>query len=216
MEQAVSKPEHAAGGRLPGDLAACPHCDLLNRVPALLPGSRARCRRCQAVLYGFPRGCIERSLALALSAAVLFLLANAFPFLSFGPAGQKVEMTLSTGVLELLRDARPGVAVVVALTSIVVPAIQIAGLVYVLLPLYLGLRPPGFAPVFRAVSALRPWNMMEVFLLGILVSAVKLIDISAIVPGTALWAFCLLIVALAWANSVLDPLLVWRRWEALA
>lgn len=215
-EQAVSSPGPAEPDPLPAGPVACPQCDLLNRVPDLAPDSVARCLRCRAVLLAYPRACIERSLALTMAAAVLFVIANAFPFLSFGPAGREVDMTLATGVLELMRDARPGIAVVVALTSMVIPAVQIAGLLYALLPLYLGRRPARFAPVFRVVCAIRPWNMMEVFLLGILVSAVKLIDISAIVPGTALWAFCLLIIALAWANSVLEPRVVWRRWERLA
>jgi paraquat-inducible protein A len=53
--------------------------------------------------------------------------------------------------------------------------------------------------------------MMEVFMLGILVSLVKLADMAQIVPGIALWSFVLLIPAVAGATASLDPELVWRR-----
>jgi paraquat-inducible protein A len=54
---------------------------------------------------------------------------------------------------------------------------------------------------------------MEVFLIGILVSLVKLMDMADIVPGIALWAFALLIPTLAAASSTLDPDEVWAHVE---
>jgi paraquat-inducible protein A len=58
--------------------------------------------------------------------------------------------------------------------------------------------------------------MIEVFMLGILVSMVKLSQMATIVPGVALWAFALLIVVLAASSAVMDPAEVWRRLETRA
>ncbi len=83
--------------------------------------------------------------------------------------------------------------------------------VYVLTPLRLGINAPALVPVFRTLRRVEPWSMMEVFMLGILVSLVKLADMASIVPGIALWAFAALIPALALATSSLDAHLVWDR-----
>jgi paraquat-inducible protein A len=67
------------------------------------------------------------------------------------------------------------------------------------------------APVFRFQQSLGPWGMMEVFMLGILVAVVKLVDMAQIIPGLALWSFALLIFMLAGAAAALDPEIVWER-----
>ena len=67
--------------------------------------------------------------------------------------------------------------------------------------------------VFRLLLTLRPWGMMEVFMLGILVSVVKLGKMATIVPGVALWSFALLIIVLAAATAALDRRMVWDRLE---
>ena len=91
------------------------------------------------------------------------------------------------------------------------PGLQLSGLLYVLLPLKCNRMAPQVAPVFRFVLLLQPWSMMEVFMLGILVSVFKLGKMATIVPGLALWSFALLILVLAGAAASLDPRVVWDR-----
>jgi paraquat-inducible protein A len=86
-------------------------------------------------------------------------------------------------------------------------------MIYVLLPLRFNRVPPGLAPLFRCLQSLQPWNMMEVFMLGILVSIVKLAKMAKIVPGIAVFSFLALIFVAAAATASLDPHLVWERWE---
>jgi paraquat-inducible protein A len=53
--------------------------------------------------------------------------------------------------------------------------------------------------------------MMDVFMIGILVSVVKLAEMATIVPGPSLFAFVVLIFVLAAAQAALDPDIVWER-----
>jgi paraquat-inducible protein A len=108
------------------------------------------------------------------------------------------------------------IAALVALTAIAAPAVQLSTLLYLLLPLRLGRVPPALAVVFRVMRRIQPWSMMEVFLLGILVSVVKLAGMADIVPGLAIWAFGVLILVIAAANASLDPRIIWRRVEELS
>ena len=81
------------------------------------------------------------------------------------------------------------------------------------LPLKFNFIPRGLPRVFRFVRHLAPWSMMEVFMLGILVSVVKLAKMAKIVPGVALFSFLALIFVMAAMTASLDSHLIWEKWE---
>jgi paraquat-inducible protein A len=192
-------------------LTLCHECDLLQRNPPLPPGGASRCMRCGCALHRDRPNSLDRTLALTLAGLVLFIIANSFPFLSFQMQGLETQTTLFTGVKDLYLQGKWAVAAVVLFTSILAPGLQLMLLLVVVLPLRLGRRPPAMARLFRWFQQLLPWGMMDVFMLGILVSVVKLMDMATIVPGTALFAFVLLIFVLAGAQAALDPDQVWER-----
>jgi len=195
----------------PGWITLCEACDLPSRVGRVPAGGTARCPRCGSVVYRRVRDSLDRTLSLALAGLFLFAAANAFPFLAMKMQGNVTHTTLSSGVRALYDQGTPIVASLVLLTTIVAPFCQISSLIFVLGPLRLGFRLPGQAFVFRALHRVQPWSMMEVFILGILVSLVKLLGMAQIVPGIALWSFVLLIPVLAAASTSLDAEWVWRR-----
>jgi len=197
-------------------LIACHECDLIHRVDPVPEGSAAKCSRCGGLLYQHKRDSLERTLALTVTGLILFVVANAFPFLGFKLQAQVHETILITGVQELYHQGmyHQGMwilATVVLLTTIVMPAAQMMGLLYVLVPLRLNRIPWKLKQVFRFIQSMRPWGMMEVFMLGILVSYVKLAKMATIVPGVALFAFMALIFILAASMAALDPHDVWER-----
>jgi paraquat-inducible protein A len=195
----------------PGNLIACHECDLLLRIPAQPGGGVARCRRCNAVVHRSIPNSIERSLALTLAGLLLFVVANAFPFLAFSMQGQVTQTTLASGVVDLYNEGMWEISLLVLITTIVVPLLQLLILIYVLLPLYLGRVPRKLGTIFRFYHSLQPWGMMEVFMIGILVAVVKLVGMAQIIPGTALWSFAALIIVLAAATASLDPSVVWQQ-----
>lgn len=192
-------------------LTKCHECGLLQRNPLLPVGDAAKCVRCDATLHRNIPDSLDRTLALALAGVVLFVVANSFPFLSFQLQGQTTETTLFTGVKDLFLQGMWELSLVVFFTSILAPGIQLVLLLIVLFSLRMNHLPRVFSTLFRYVATLTPWGMMDVFMLGILVSVVKLADIGTIIPGTSLFAFGVLIFVLAAAQSSLDPDIVWSR-----
>ncbi len=192
-------------------LTLCHECDLLQRNPVLPPGGASRCVRCGCPLHRDLPNSLDKTLALTLAGLVLFIIANSFPFLSFEMQGLETQTTLFTGVKDLYLQGKGEVAAVVLFTSILAPGLQLLLLLLVVLPLRLGRVPPALPRLFRWFQQLLPWGMMDVFMLGILVSVVKLLDMATIVPGTALFAFVILIFVLAGAQTALDPDRVWER-----
>jgi len=196
-----------------GHLLACHECDLLHRIPEVSEGVVVTCRRCGAVLLKKKRNSIERTLAFSAAGLILFALANGFPFLAFKIQGQVQQTTLLTGIRELYGQGLSGLAGLVFLTTVLAPLIQLLGLFYIFLPLKAARKLPGMFPVFRFLHRIQPWSMMEVFMLGILVSIVKLAKMAQIVPGVAAYSFMALIFVLAACSASVDPHLVWERWE---
>jgi paraquat-inducible protein A len=147
---------------------------------------------------------------LTIAGLILFVFANAYPFLTFRLEAQIQKTNLITGVVELYQQGMWIVAGVVLLTTIVMPLLELSGMLFVLVPLKLGRRPWKLALLFRSVRSFRPWGMMEVFMIGILVAAVKLVKMASIIPGTALYAFMVLIFILAASAAALDPHIIWK------
>ena len=195
------------------NLIACHECDLLQRLPEHQGSYVARCPRCNAVLHRGVENSIDRTLALTLAGVILFAVANSFPFLAFKLKGQETQATLISGVLDLYNTGKWEIAVLVLLTTILVPLIQLLILLYVFVPLKFNRVPWNMASVFRIAQSLSPWSMMEVFLIGIIVAIVKLVGMAQIIPGLALWSFALLIVTLAAAAANMDSQVVWERVE---
>jgi len=203
------------GGTLPHPgpqiIMACHDCDLLHRLPAQATATLL-CTRCGAVLSRRKPNSIERSLALTLTALVLFVLSNSFPFLAMKSGGFVQETTLLTGIRELWKQELHGLSGLVLFTCVLVPLAQMLGLLYILVPLQWGRRPAAHAArVFRLVQEVAPWGMMEVFMIGILVALVKLGHMATIVPGVSVFSFGALIFAMAAAFTSLDPPLLWDR-----
>ena len=191
-------------------MIACHECDLLHRIRPLPIGTQAQCTRCGAVLYRRRRNSLDRTLALNIAGLILFALANSFPFLAMNFEGQHQQIVLLTGIRELSRQGLPEIAVLVLLTTVISPLVQLTGLFYVLLPLKLDRLPPAVWRVFRWVRSLQPWSMLEVF--TILVALVKLAKMADIVPGISLFCFLGLIYVLAAISASLDPNSVWEKW----
>lgn len=196
-------------------LTACHECDLLVREadgPEPSPYS-ALCPRCGALLYRHSCRCLENTLALACACLVLLAVANAFPIVGLNIQGQRIDTTVIGAASQLWREDMPAVAILVLVTTTVTPLLEMAGVIWLVLPLMLGRRPPAFALVFRALQAAHPWAMVEVFILGILVALVKLSHLADVLPGPAMLCFCALMLLLTTISAIIEPRDIWRAWE---
>jgi paraquat-inducible protein A len=190
-------------------IIACHECDLLQREGPLPEGGKALCVRCGALLYRSHPRSVERTLAFALAASVLFAIANLFPIVSLELQGQRVDATLFGAVHALYGQGMELVAALVFVTAIAMPALELAALCYLLTPVRLGRAAPRVGPVLRLLQAVRPWCMVEVFMLGVLVALVKLAHVASAVPGVALWSLGALMLLLAAVAASFDPRTLW-------
>lgn len=190
---------------------ACPQCDLLQREITPCPGGAVRCRRCGALLYRNIRHGLDNTVAFLLAAAVLYVIANVYPIVAIEAQGISNSTTLFGAVGDLLNEDLPAVALLVFATTILAPAIEIAAMLYLLLPLRIGHVPPAFRVIMRVVHVAKRWNMVEVFMLGVLVSLVRLSRFANVIPDIALWSFAGVTLLMTAAAASFDPHDIWKR-----
>jgi len=196
-------------------ILVCHECDLLQRDVPVPRGGALRCARCGALLYRERENSLERALALALGAAVLLIVSNAFPIVGLSVNGTLVETTLAGAVRVLYLDGMWPLAALVFATTILMPALQAVGMLWMLVPLRRGRVPWHAALVFRICHLAEPWGMVEVLILGLLVALVKLAHIASVVVGIAMWSFGALMFVLAAAGAAFDARALWSRIDAL-
>ncbi|WP_346778762.1 paraquat-inducible protein A [Burkholderia sp. Ac-20353] len=190
------------------DLIACHECDALLHKPRVGGRDSAHCPRCNALLYRSASAQLDRICALALAALITFVIAQAFPILEMDVNGNRVQTTLIGAIDSLRHQGMALVAVMVFCSTVLFPLIEMAALLYLLFPMRRGVIPPGFNLVLRAVQLVRPWGMIEVFMLGIVVTIVKMVTLARVVPEAALFAFAALTLMIA-VVLMFDPGMLW-------
>jgi paraquat-inducible protein A len=192
---------------------ACDTCGLTQRIDTLEPGTVAECIRCGSPITWRGLGGLDVSLAFTVSALVLYVPANLYPILSMNMYGAYSENTVWDGVVSLWQYNEYFVAIVVFLASIVIPLLKLLGLFFLIVSAKLGKgrRLRSRTKIYRFLDVIGPWAMLDVFLLAILVSLVKLGDLARVMPGPGLLAFTCVVIFTILATQSFDPKLIWNR-----
>ncbi|MGB0467890.1 MAG: paraquat-inducible protein A [Pontibacterium sp.] len=199
------------------DVIVCHGCDqVFDNVPCEA-GQQLNCTRCGETLRVSHTNWLARTAAFTLSGLILFALALSFPFIGLETAGQTQSARLLSGVLALLERDYFVLASLVFITTFLLPLIELLALSYVVGARYLNIKAPGLASVLHLLFITRPWNMMEIFFIGVLITTIKLGDIASLIPGVGLFAFAGLLVVLIYSHLHLDreALWQWLRYENL-
>ncbi|WP_071870455.1 paraquat-inducible protein A [Atopomonas hussainii] len=199
----------------PEQLVICHECDLLMAKMHLADGEKAQCPRCGFELYHHQANMLTRSLALVLAALLLFVPANFMPIMSLGLLGQHNNETVWSAVLALYQSEMALVALIVFLSSMLIPLLKLLCQGWVLLTLQLKL-PAGFALwLYRIYHQMREWGMLEVYMFGVLVSIVKMVDLGDLSMGVGLVCFIGLLVCQIWLEATMSEHQVWEMLDEL-
>ncbi len=201
----------AAHARAVPSATACPHCDLLQRLPMLGPGESAACPRCACVLQTRPRHGDHVPMALTLTALIAFVVANSWPLMDLSVLGRSASTTIIGGAFDLWDDGQPVTAAVVGFCAILAPAIYLLFMLTVLLAARRPVLPHWCGEVLRWGLHMREWSMFEVMLIGILVALIKIASLATVNPGFGLVGLVALAFLLPAIAVSFEPDTVWRR-----
>ena len=192
---------------------ACRDCDLLQDIPPLPPGGKARCARCSEMLAQRQADSLHRPLVFTIAAAIAFIVANTMPLMGLSAVGREASTTIFGGALEMWEQGSQITAVAVAFCAVIAPAGHLAFLLTVLLAVRRPPAPRWVGEMLRTAHFFEPWSMTEVMMLGILVALFKIAQLATVIPGVGMYAAGAFIFLLAAVMVTFDAHEVWKRVE---
>lgn len=182
----------------------CHHCGVLYRRPVLAPGEWATCIRCSSTLESYSVFSAGAWLAVLIATVITFTLANAFPVATLFVQGAGQAASFMDAVIVTWEVGYPEVAILTFAAGFFLPACHLGLLIWIFGPMAFGRLPLFFEAAIHWVDRLKPWCMVPVFLMGVLVAVVKLAGLASLTPGIGLFATAItavLITALSRLNS---------------
>jgi len=192
---------------------ACQFCDTLQEATRLRDGDGAYCCHCGELLYRNRPRSLAHATGYSLAALIFMGLAHSFPFLTITSGSVTNKLTIIQSASMLASQDNPVLAVAIVFFTMLAPLVLVGGLLYVAAPLRFGISFPGAITVTRWFQFMQPWSMLEVFLLGLVVSLMKLTSMAEVHFGTGLWALVGLVLCSAAAIGGIDRLELWDRLE---
>ena len=203
-----------------GDVAstvlACPSCDHLFDVAGVADGETARCTGCNHFLTQHRSNGLLHVLAYSISACLYLVVACSFAFLSFRTGGLESVMTLPQTITQLVAQGMPYLALLVAGFILVIPTFVLALILFVTIVLLLWRPSPWLRSIARFLFILQSWSMADVFLVGVIVSLVKITKMATVTIGLSFWAYVAFIICFMLALASLDRYQCWHQIDELA
>lgn len=196
-------------------ILSCHECGIASDVEDLNAGEIARCPRCNNHLLHTDRNPVQGPVCFAIASLIAFLGSLFYPFMSFSLHGLSQKISLMQA-MEVLADFNNNtLSVLLILSVIVLPVVYLICLLYlyscVSHPLLKKRRPKVQKRVLKVLSRIKPWLMVDVFLVGVLVSLVKISALANVSMGLSFWAFFVFTFLMVKTISSADLYWIWQQ-----
>ena len=191
-------------------LAGCHTCGKVSSV------NLGRCPRCGTKLHLRKPASIEGTIALMLAAAALYIPSHILPVLITSELGVVTHNTIIAGMLTFWRSGAYPIALVIFTASILIPILKIAALSWLCMAATGRVHPSPeiLGRVYWITELLGRWSMIDIFVVGILVSVLQLGNYMSVLPGPGALAFAGVVVLTMLAAMRFDPRLLWDQLDA--
>jgi paraquat-inducible protein A len=184
-------------------------------VENLADGQRACCPRCGGFLTQYRKDAFERAVALSIAALILLVVANLYDFLGFSASGLSNEISLRETPITLWEYDMKVVAIMVAAFIIYIPALALIMMVGLCVPLNTGRYYTWLNTLAKGIFICKNWAMVEVFIIGVIVSLVKIMAMATVTLGVSFWAYTGFALCFTFAMASLDRYQCWERLEQM-
>jgi len=189
---------------------ACHHCDLLMEPPKINAGEYARCPRCHHKITRLHHNAINNLFSFAVTALILLLLTTQFNLLILNLNGNISELDLWDGAAQLYFDDYKILSILIIWFIFILPILFLTFIVLFILSIKTGIGLSMQTTLLRLVFSMMPWIMVEVFLVAILVSIVKLVSIGQLSLGWAFWIYTVFCFCYVKVLSLVDRYQFWH------
>jgi paraquat-inducible protein A len=152
-----------------------------------------------------PKKSLALSMSFSLTAMILYLPANFFPFMSIELYGNRNTSTIWGGIVTLSEGGSWPIALIVFLASIVIPFVKLLILFYLGLTAHNGQHPHWKAKLYNFIEVIGRWSMLDIYLLAVLVAILKLGPWTTVEPQAGSYMFALVVIFTMLASASFDP-----------
>ncbi|MEL0628255.1 paraquat-inducible protein A [Psychromonas aquatilis] len=197
-------------------MISCEECGLVITVPELHDGQKAHCPRCEHMLTQNIARPNQRAIAYASACLIMLLLSISFPFMSFSYQGLTQEITLLNAAQMLDQYQNSLLAILLLTTVIILPALYMSLMLY----LYFmaarnkpsdNIKESHIKHLCKLLFIIEPWLMVDVFLIGVLVSLIKISSLADVALGYSFFTFCIYAVLVVKCVSLADKSWLWGQ-----
>ncbi|CAH7218023.1 Paraquat-inducible protein A [Vibrio chagasii] len=155
-------------------------------------------------------------MAYASASLIALIMSLTFPYMSFSVQGISQQITLYQAVDMMNRMDNSLIAILLFLAVILLPAY------FLVLSLWFNLLVDRKKHIhyadnrftflaLKSLSWAKPWLMVDVFLIGVLVSLIKIAALADVSMGISFWAFCIYAMLVVKTISLVDFDWLWDR-----
>lgn len=206
-------PNSFIADRISTEFTACPDCDLLLSAAKSHPGYSSICPRCGAKLRFQPLQSVSKTLGLSITALLLYLPAMLMPLITFETFGFSDSANIIESILNFYQNKYYFVSLMILLSAVIFPLLLFVTIFIISLCLYLKRFPSYLSSLFKLHLHLEEWAMVEVYLIGILVTIIKMGDGSDVYYHSGLFCFAILVLMSSAISLAVDRQLFWQLIE---
>ena len=192
-------------------LASCTVCGLLARRADKAEAGFGHCPRCGAYLESRRNHSVQRTWALIITAALLYIPANVLPVLITTTIASTQADTIMSGVVFLYTSGSWPLALIVLIASVMIPLGKLFALAYLLVSVQRGEADNRRTRtrLHRVVNFIGRWSMLDVFVDTFVVALVQLQPLMQAQPGPGVPMFMGVVILTMLASKSFDARLIW-------
>ena len=181
---------------------SCKYCDTSLRIRKFTPGFEYSCPQCDGVVYRSGAS-TPIVVTLSLSTLILFFWMITSTLLTVTVLDTKSRSILDSIVI-LFQDNYPVSSAILLITIVIIPVLMILLINTIIFGKKLGFNHNILRSLVKIYDLIKYWNMAEVYLIGILISMVKLEELTTMEINLGFWVTLMYVImfylTLIWFN----------------
>lgn len=186
-------------------VALCLNCENLSSAKKKI------CPVCDEPLHQRKYDSFSRTLALSISALCFFIPANFFPIMKTDTITTFENSTILDGIFYFYENGEFFVGTVIFIASVFIPVWKLATLFFLLHSVHTASRwrLGEKNRLFKMIDVIGKWSMLDIFVIGLMISLVQFGDLAKVTTGYAALSFATMVILTMLATMSFDTRLLW-------
>ena len=169
------------------------------------------CPFCDNEISQRNKNSLQKTWALLITAIIFIFPANLYPITYLLRNNEVLPDTIYSGIITLVDNGLPFIALIVFVASILVPILKIIGLIVITLSVQRrwALSPKKQLRAFYLIEWIGKWSILDLFVISIMVAVFDKGHMLAVYPGIAATSFTIVVLTTLFAANSFDTRLIW-------